>query len=118
MKRLLQSALRAIEHAILTGPIRYASGALQVGTVFSFEADSRRVVARRLRASSADRHWMISLGKPEVGGDPVQFEHIASGHPLISERRVTQLQNSIDIVVLMILGVQTLHSVLCNAFGH
>jgi hypothetical protein len=56
----LEAALRAIAHAIRQGPVQYAGGALETGTVFSFDSVASQVLmsADLWRELSLLGHWI------------------------------------------------------------
>lgn len=56
----LEDALRAIAHAIRQGPVQFAGGALETGTVFSFDAVQSQVLmsADLWRELSLLGHWI------------------------------------------------------------
>lgn len=57
----LESALRAIDHAIRYGPVHHASGALQSGRVFEFDPTARQILksADLWREFSLIGHWIV-----------------------------------------------------------
>lgn len=59
--RLERVALKAIADAIRSGPVTFAGGALESGTVFEYDRDSRSVVmsAELWRELSLLGHWII-----------------------------------------------------------
>ncbi len=60
-RRQLEAALRSIAEAIRDGPVQYAGGALETGTVFTFDSSTASVVvpAEIWRELSLLGHWIV-----------------------------------------------------------